>query len=265
MKKRITAIFMISILLCVIIPFSSCKKEEVSIQKAISDAIEKNKALDSFEAQITIVSENKLGETFITYPSNTNLKVENANSDKPLIFLSSVSTVLDLKSDIYADSEWVYFDSSSFQYKTTIEESAYVRDYISIAKGILKPISDELIENSASVEDNYGIRSVTVDIPAKEFFESYGELMDIAYFLQGIERDIENKISGARVSITLSGGYVSSYSISYETHEKSTADSIVNIGVIFKNPGDKVTVVPMAGYESFKEVDDYFADFGKAD
>ncbi len=249
--------------------FASCEKQE-SVSDAVASAVEKTNELDSFEAEITMEIAMAMEGMTMTVPMTVDMKAENANGEKP-IFSATMSTSLlgmAVEADLYCDGEWVYYSGDGMEYKMPAEESGDEYDYTGDIDAMLKDIPGELFKDKQFAKNDDGSSTVIIDVPNEVFAEIYDELIDSMNEESTDEAVGDVEISDAKISITIKDGYISVYDISFKmsmTTYDVESTSEVKTSVTFKNPGEKVTVTPMEGYQDFEEYDPYAAFEGLGD
>lgn len=255
MKKKIVSLLLIACLLCTGIMLTSCQKPS----DVIEDAIENTQKLDSYAAEMEIAMEMDMGGMQLSIPVTMDMKVQNAQSDTPImsatISMSMLGTAMDM--DMYSDSEWVYILMDGTGYKVNLEDAGDEYDYAGDVDSMVQELPENLMAGKELVENTDGSQTMTIEIPPETFAEVFDELVaNINEAAAGGElADIT--ISDATVAITVADGYMASQDVRFKMEMSVSGMAMAanaKATLTFKNPGEAVTVTPMEGYQDFPEM-----------
>ena len=251
MKKLISFVLALSMLLCTAMALSSCG-EETSPERMVVSALEKTNALDDYAGKMKIMMSLEMSGQTIAIDMITDMKMENANSDDIKAQMDIEMWMLGSKITMtsYRDKEWVYTVDPDGSYKTKIlEEEENQMDTI------LKELPSELFEGIEIVNEEDGSRSVTVAIPDETFNEIYSDLLETVKESFAAQ-DATVTISNAVVKINVKGDLVASYDISFdmETSVAGTTGTVEVTATVEFTQYEGVQVTFPAGYESFPEM-----------
>ncbi len=274
MKKKIVSLLLAAFMLCTATVASSCEKAGESVSETVAKALEKTAALNSFDAEMEMTMDMSMEGMTMSVPMTVAMKAENVNSEKPVYSATMSTSMLGMNMDVdlYCDGEWVYYSGDGMEYKMPVSEAGEEYDYTGDVDDMIQDIPEELFKDKQFINNDDGSKTVTIDIEEKMFADIYGELIESLN--EDSDETVNNvKISDAKVSVTVSGGYISVYDISFKmsmtSYDVETV-SDVKACVKYNNPGQEVTVTPMEGYLDFEEYDPYsvfegledFEDFG---
>lgn len=263
--RRILSVLLAVCMLFAVATTSGCT---LSTAKAIDEAIGKTEALDDVDATLFMEVSMDMGIS-ITVPVTVNMKVKNIKSSTPTMLanMSIPMMGMELKSDIYLESNMLYISTSGMNYKLKVEESDGEYDYVNDVNSIIKNLPEDLLENIEFEENDDGSKSVTVLVDEARFKELFADLvkssaedtaMDDNDDGDSVADNIMEKISvsDATVKITVKNGYVLTYEISYSmTVSTVLGDTSANVkaSVTYNNPGDAVEITPPDGYKDFAD------------
>lgn len=210
MKKLISFVLALSMLLCATIALGSCGEKE-SPERMVVSALEKTNVLDDYAGKMNISMDLDVSGQKISVIMITDMKMENATSDHPKMQMDLEMYLYGTKvtATSYSDTEWVYTVSPDGNSKTRIEEPETNQ-----MDTIIKDLPSELFEGVGIVSEEDGSSSVTVTIPDEIFNEIYSELIDTLKESLATQ-DASITISDAVVKIKVKDDLVVSYDISF--------------------------------------------------
>jgi hypothetical protein len=128
---------------------------------------------------------------------------------------------------------------------------------------MLKVIPEDLLEGIEAVEDERGMKTISLALTDEQFRALFSTLInEMVLSLAGDEDDgtFDVALSDCKVEATIApDGYFASYALEYKidlTVLDMKTSAQVKTDIVYTNPGESVTVTPLEGYESFPEMDD---------
>lgn len=262
MKKRIA--FTLALLMAFsLVLFASCGK--VTAYSLVSDAVAKNEALDSFDADVDIDMSVKVSGVTVDVPMGYQIKASGLAGENPVTSttMSVTSMGATIETNAYIEGEWCYVTMLGQNMKTKMDESTEQYDGYSSIESVFKPLPEALLADVEITDNGDGTRSVSAAISDEEFAEIYQDFIDDMSASAGQEGAVlDLSVSNGKVDITVDGnGYVSVYKVSFEMNLKVESSGVsmdakapVEMAITFHNPGTAVTVTPPDGYQDFPEV-----------
>lgn len=255
MKKKILSVILVISLLCGVFLLSSCEDNAAAV---VEKAIEKTQNLDSYEAVMTINIGMEFMGASINMPMTYDIRVQNAKSDKPLMYAKMETTLLGetIDAEIYTDENWAYVSSDGEGMKFPVADCAeYGYDYTATVDDLLVALPDDVLENVTISTGSDGSTVLSVTLTDEQFAQMFKELVEDVN-----ESDEMANIVGANASIeiTAKGGYLTKYQISFNMKMDTmgvSADAVVTATIEYKNVGKPVTVTVPDSFKSFNEID----------
>lgn len=262
MKKRMA--FALALLMAFsLVLFTSC--ENATAYSLVADAVAKNEALDSFDADVDIEMSVEVSGITVDVPMGYQIKASGLAGDNPVTSttMSVTAMGMTMETNAYIEGEWCYVTMLGENMKMKVGESAEQYDGYSSIESVFKPLSEELLADVEITENGDGTRSVSVAIPDEEFETLYQDFVNDMSASAGQEGAVSDlSVTNGKVDITVDGnGYVSVYKVSFEMNLKVESSGVsmdakapVEMAITFHNPGTAVTVTPPEGYQDFTEV-----------
>ncbi len=264
MKKLLSLLLALVMTLSLTFVFSCAgdKGDDVGEPKtAVASAISKTTALNEYKATMEMnidMTMTIMGtETTMEIPATSNIVVKNANGEKPEIYTDTQMTMMGVttRTETYCDGDWLYTYENEEGYKVAVEDD---QDYVQRLEEALKNIPEGLLESLSfeKVENGY---KVTVQIPDEDFATIYADIVEGATASFGEDMDVT--ITNAVVDVVVNNGYIVEYDVEFDmTMEMDmgigtpiTANAHVVANTTIDNPGQSVTITPMAGYQDYEE------------
>lgn len=252
--KKITSMLL---LICMMfLCLTSCEKPE----KVINEAVALTEELDSYHAEMKVEMVTKMATTESKVVMTIDMMVEGAKTDSPKIYAKATTEALGktVVAESYTDGEYAYVSSEGMKYKMALKDTEGAYDYIGDVDDMLEDLPAEIFEEIELVKNDDGTKSVSINLSDeafKEIFKSLFEEMSEAFV--GDNNDLTVDMSDAKLDITVDKKYISEYNLAFKMGVEVVGQEVSNeikTSLSFIDPGEKVTVTPMEGYESFKEI-----------
>ncbi|MBQ7319736.1 MAG: hypothetical protein IJW97_06150 [Clostridia bacterium] len=266
MKTKLLSLTLVLMLLLSAVSLWGCEKELTEPYDLMEAAAAKTEALESIHAEMT--TDIKMKITGISTETSTKMDVKAANlhGDNPVASIDMEMSMLGMtvEMQVYTDKDYAYIDMGELgRYKSPVGEATEDYDAMGDMADMLKVIPEELLEGIEAVENDQGIKTISLALTAEQFRALFADLVDeMVLSLAGEEDDgtFDLTLSDCYVEATIApNGYFDSYRLKYGMDltvagMKSTAQ--VDTYIKYISPGESVTVTPPEGYESFPEMDE---------
>ena len=247
--------------------FASCvgNKNE-SPERLVNDALEKNRNLGAYEADIALAFKIDMQGFSLDIPIDINMKTKNVGKADEA---SSVECGFSMfgytqSLNIYMEDGWMYYDDGDSRYKKATEGDGETVD--SLCDSFLSYVPSKYFDGKSLVKNKDGSKSASVVMPLEEFGstmgsvtgELYGELFGAFSGIEGVGND------GGNVEITYTvdkNGYLSSMKTRFYTTvdvgalmgvgSSSEATVEVDVSISYSNFNGDVTPVAPKNYSSF--------------
>ncbi len=260
MKRRIlSVVLMLCLLLTSVAVLASCGRAAKTIEKAV----EKTEALEEFEIEMRQVSTVEMDGVEAKVICTTNMKVKDAKSDNPTIWMEMEIEVGGEKesTEMYVEDGWIYMVYGSSGYKAKLEDIGEDEDdYLAQVENIVKDLPKDALEESEMKRED-GKKIITATIDGKLMDDIFEELIDEALEGLGYDEDLLAQMSisfdDAEVEIVIKDGYILSYELDYDMDMSiagETAESDNSVRIKYIDPGETVTITPPKGYQNFREM-----------
>ncbi len=272
MKKRIfsltLALLMIAGLLCV----SSCTKPETAYT-LINGAVKKTEALDDLDMTMKMDMAMEVMGIDVTVPMNYDIKATGLKSETPTYRMNMTMSVfgMDMTVDAYVDGNNCYVSTREalsdevVNAKMSLEQFAADNETIESVQSLVQPLDEELLADKEIVVNEDGSKTVSLELDEETFNRIFDAFVDSAVAAAAEDAEgMQISMSNIKLDMTVGeDGYFDSYRIAFDmtmTVEEAglsmDMDCHVDAVATYNNPGEKVTVTPMEGYEDFEEVTD---------
>lgn len=263
--KRSFVVLLSLVMLLGVFMMTSCEEPTAAV---VSKAIKNTAALDSFEAKMTLNIDMKMGGADVSVPMIYDIKAKGMQGDEKIIGATAEMEMLGVEMlvDIYAEGEWSYVTvsgeamgqtySRSYKQKLNADDAQY--DIESDMQEILKEIPEELLEGVKFTDNEDGSKTVSIVIDDEQFKQMYDDIIESTGAQVGAD-DLSVTISNATVSVTVDGGYVKNYEMSYDmtmTVEGVGVTASVTAAIEYSNHNGDVTIAPPANYQSFEDIEE---------
>ena len=249
--------------------FVSCMKEE-NAYEVVSAAIEKNKSLDSYEAELKFDVKIAMQGLSLDVPIALNMKTKNVGRADEVSSAELVAKVFgfDMTMKMYMEDGWMYSDGVDGAYKEPVEEDSDSVD--DVCDAILPILPAELFEKKTVKINKDGTKSVTVILSEEEFGiisegllgELYGEFF--SGIMNGGSTD-DYSFDDIEVTYNIGkDGYISCVEMSMCLDTKATlnvdssiktdAEIKMDVSMTYSNINGNVTPTPPKGYLDFKSL-----------
>lgn len=254
MKKIVSMVLLVCMLLCGVLPLSSCSKNPAAV---VTTAMLRTGKLDSYEAFMTVdMTMSVLGEE-ISIPMDVRIKAQDVHGKAPKMSADMSLTYggHTTKDSIYIEGDWIYAYKDHEGVKAKMEEDEeYGSNYLASVKEMLQELPDALFEDAEMVENKDGSRTVELELSDDELEDMFGNMLEGVSDGAGVD-DIST--SDATLTITVKDRYVSSYRIAFDMYmevEGYKTVTEVEVNLQFIDPGKDVKVEFPEGCEDFKPV-----------
>ena len=154
---------------------------------------------------------------------------------------------------VYRAGEWYYVSLDDVQYKANTPSLVEGYDYLSDVGALLQVLPDAVLAR-AEIATADGVTTAKVALTGEELDEIFADLNE------GIAGELNAEafeaLRDGEVSITVRGGYVESYALSFGVQVSVSGvvrEVTVSTSLQFTSPGADVTVNPPYGYENYPE------------
>ena len=256
MKNRIFLLLLACVLCCTMLLVSCGQVPAI----AISRAIDKTAALDSYAAKMEmVISMITQGSGSSRLPMTIDMKVQNAQSEKPIFSADvymKVSSFVGVEMVMYGDGEWVYARAMGKEFKMRMENADEEYDYTNDVSSMMQVLPELLFADVTYESGENGGYTATVDIPEATFKTVFADLVAQTAKRMTPNSVSELKIKDAKVGIVVEDGYLEDYVLQFTMDMVAGGKSIlgdVEIKIAYQDPGQPVTVTPIEGCEAFPE------------
>ena len=253
---------MLCLVLTSVAVLASCGRAAKTLEKAV----EKTQELEEFEIAMHQVSTLKVDGQQVKVICDTNMKVKDAKSDNPTIWMEMEIEVGDQKqvTEMYIEDGWIYVVYGESGYKAKLEDVGEDEgDYLAQVENIVKEIPKDAFEES-KIEREDGKKIITATIDSKVMNDIFDELIDEALSGFGYDEDVLaqldisfDDVDDAEVEIVIKDGYILSYELNYDMSIEvmgETAKSENSVRVKYIRPGEPVKITKPEGYQNFSEM-----------
>lgn len=259
--KKISVILVATLIFVSVFSFSSCNEsltEKLTAFGVYSNAMAKQKALDSFEADMTVNMDMDISimDTYIERVSLTyNMKAANLKGTAPVASADMTMSVMGMNAgvNIYTDGSYTYIDSMGVKMKLD-PDSEEAEDYnvLDSVGDLAADFTEDFFESAEFSVNEDGTKTIKMTL-TQEHLEKY--LPDIIKNVADSQEnvDLENvSISDVQYEAVIAeNGYFSKINLVFDmeieidalgTGDPYTLTAQVEYSIDYKNPGAEVTV-----------------------
>ena len=254
MKKIVSMVLLVCMLLCCALPLSSCSKSPAAV---VTAAMIRTGKLDSYEAFMIVDMTTFVLGVEVSIPMEIRIKAQDVHGKTPKMS-ADMSITYDghtTTNVVYVEGDWLYTYRDHEGVKAKMEEDeAHDSDYLTSIKEMLQELPDSLFEDAELVENKNGSQTVKLELSDDELEDMFGNMLDSISDGAGAD-DVST--SDATVAITVKDRYIQSYRIAFDMYMdvegyKTVTEVVVDLQ--FVNPGRDVEVEFPPDCEDFKPV-----------
>jgi len=269
--------------LCAVIFVPSCgegKKnaveefvEQVTAYSLTSRAVEKTRALDSFDATLDVTIKTKIAGADVNVPIETKVRAAGLKGVSPVYYSGTDATVFGsaIKSESFYEGDWCYTVSGGVGTKKQVESGGSVCEAVETINSIQQVLPAMLLVDVTIENGEDGLRTVSVPIPDEKFEEIFSEFVNemtvetVNSSLEGAAEITSYRGYNAVVRVAVNkDGYVKSYAINFDLDVTANVTVIIfkttttltgNVDAVltYNDPGTPVSITFPAGYKDFPE------------
>lgn len=266
--KKLTALFLALMLLCLLPILSSCEK---SAYETFYTAYENYSRLDELDASMTMDMKMEMTGLSLEIPMDYNFKATGLQGDKPIFRgdMSMSAMGQNINADFYFDGTDYYISSNiigNYRVPAANEELASDYDVIGDMNSMVTELPEELFENITFTKNEDGSKTAELTMSSEMFMSLYTDLSEelTASAIGDDSAATDISVSDIKITLTVDKDGNLSYFGTYFVMEmsmdvmgtpmevKMTADCNVKIN----NPGQSVTITPIEGYQDFPDIND---------
>ncbi|MBQ7292418.1 MAG: hypothetical protein IJW79_01620 [Clostridia bacterium] len=259
------------LVLCLALAFlASCedKKETENAEQVVNTALEKNRSLKSYEAELKLEIQMFMQGLSVEMPITMNMKAKNVGDDDEVssaeigMFLFGAN----MSMNMYMENGWLYSDDGTVKYKKIISGDAESVDRF--CDQLIENVPSEFFGEKTLKTNKDGTKSISLVLPIDKlkgisdgmFGEFYNELL---LPILGADASTDSFENAVEVTYTVGkNGYLASMDMKIDLDTELpldntdfTADTnvVLLISINYSNINGDVTPTPPKGYLNFKE------------
>ncbi len=272
MKKKILSLTLAALMMASLLCFSSCAKPETAYT-LISGAVKKTEALNDLDMTMEMNMAMQVMGLDVTVPMTYDIKATGLKSDAPVYRMDMTMSVLgmEMSVDAYVEGNDCYVSTREVlsdepvNVKMTLDQFAADNETIDSVQSMVQPLSEEQLADKEIVVNEDGSKTVSVEMDEETFNRIFDTFVDSAVAAAAEDAEgMQLSMSNIKLDMTVGpDGYFDSYRIAFDmtmTMEEAgismDMECHVDAMATYNNPGEKVTVTPMEGYEDFEEFEE---------
>ena len=247
--------------------------EQVTAYSLTSRAVEKTRALESFDAMLDVKIKTNIAGADLTVPIKTNVKAAGLKDRVPVYYTCADTSAVGgaAKSESFYEGNWCYSVNAGVGTKKRVEGGGAVCEAVETINSIQQVLPAMLLVDVTIEDGEDGLKTVSVPIPDDTFEELFNEFVDemtvetVNGALEGAAEITSYRGYNATVRIAVSKeGYVKSYALNFDLDVtanvtiiflKTTTTLTANVDaeLTYTDPGTPVTIAFPEGYKDFPE------------
>lgn len=252
----------LSLILCLCL-LASCLAgcEFKSTFQIITEAVEKTRTLDSVAVVMDMKVDLSTEGMSLSVPITADIKASGLQSEAPvsrsIVTTSFMGQELDV--DMYQEGDWAYLSMAGMNMKMNMAEAKTENeyDYTDDMANLIQALPEDILKDLELTKNKDGSLSITVLLSGEAFTQLYGELLADMNATAGVDAGVETTVKDATVSITMAGGYITRYDVTFGTTttvQGLAAECSFAVGIRYTDPGTPVTVTPPEGYQDYTDL-----------
>ena len=234
-------------------------KTEGSVYETVAAAIEKTLKAKSFEANLSSVLKTDLMGNKSEVKAEGNVKATAVDTNKPKAFFSgnAVMDNYEMAQDYYYDGEWKYFGSEEMGlYKSQVSYAEFAKE-IGAPQTVIVTLPEAIFSNAQSKKNDDGSLTVTLTVDETNMETLYRDTI-ITVVQDVVGEDLNQVVTkDATIEITIAGGYVRDYKLSFTCEITAGSDKVTyeaKDAVTFVSCDKEVTITAPENLDQYYEM-----------